>query len=202
MYSVTPKQAVTHPNWSMGAKISVDSATMLNKGLEVIEAHYLFSMPSEKIKVIVHPESIIHSMVYYSDGSVLAQLGISDMKIPISYSLAWPERMKIDIPTLDLSSIGQLNFYEPDLEKFPMLKLARQSLEEANGSPIALNAANEIAVAAFLEGKITFLNICDIVRNTLDKGSYNLPKSIEEVIAIDLENRKLAEMMINSNLSL
>jgi 1-deoxy-D-xylulose-5-phosphate reductoisomerase len=150
MGAMTPEQAVAHPNWSMGAKISVDSATMMNKGLELIEAHHLFGLPSGKIDILVHPQSVIHSMVEYVDGSVLAQLGSPDMRIPIAYALAYPERIPTPAQRLDLARIGSLTFEAPDVERFPALRLARQALEDGGAAPIVLNAANEEAVAAFL----------------------------------------------------
>lgn len=159
MAHMTAKEAVKHPVWAMGAKISVDSATMMNKGLEIIEAHFLFNMPSEKIDVVIHPQSVIHSMVEYADGSVLAQLGSPDMRTPIGYTLAWPERMATPAARLDLARLGQLTFEAPDPERFPALTLARQALQAGGTAPAILNAANEEAVAAFLAGAIGFLDI-------------------------------------------
>ncbi|MCH2037918.1 MAG: 1-deoxy-D-xylulose-5-phosphate reductoisomerase [Rickettsiales bacterium] len=202
MRHITPEQAVCHPNWDMGAKISVDSSTMLNKGLELIEAHYLFDLPSEQIEVLVHPESIIHSMVCYKDGSMLAQMGVSDMKVPISYALGWPERLAHNIPTLDLIINNQLNFYAPDDEKFPLLALARQSMITGNGAAIALNAANEVAVEAFLNHKIGFLDIASLVHQMLDMGCYYQPKTLEEVLEIDATNRqKCSELIVQSHVA-
>ena len=159
MAKVTPEQAVKHPVWTMGAKISIDSATLMNKALEIIEAHFLFQMPPEKIDVLVHPQSVIHSMVEYEDGSVLAQLGTPDMRIPIGYTLAWPERMATPAARLDLAKLGQLTFEAPDPEKFPALRFAREAMKKGGIAPAMLNAANEVAVQAFLDGRIGFLDI-------------------------------------------
>ena len=169
MAKATPEQAVAHPNWSMGAKISVDSASMMNKGLEMIEASYLFGAPSERIEVLVHPQSIIHSMVEYQDGSTLAQLGPPDMRAPIACAFAWPDRLPWPAPRLDLAAVGALTFEAPDLERFPALKVARAALERGGGAPAALNAANETAVEAFLDRKIGFLDIAATVAETLER---------------------------------
>ena len=169
MSGMTPEQAVAHPNWSMGAKISVDSATMFNKGLEMIEASYLFSTPAAKIDVLIHPQSIIHSMVEYQDGSTLAQLGPPDMRAPIACAYAWPDRLPWPAPKLDLAEIGQLTFHAPDHERFPALSMARAALERGCGAPAALNAANETAVAAFLDRRIGFLDIAAAVAETLER---------------------------------
>ncbi len=168
MSAATPEQAVAHPNWSMGAKISVDSATMMNKALEMIEAAYLFSVRPDQIDVLVHPQSIIHSMVEYLDGSTLAQLGPPDMRTPIAYALAWPGRISWPAPRLDLAAIGQLTFEHPDLDRFPAIALARQALSIGGGAPAAMNAANEAAVAAFLDRRIGFLDIAATVAQTLE----------------------------------
>src|SRR6185312_16740983 len=159
MAGVTPAQAVAHPNWSMGAKISVDSATMMNKGLEVIEAHHLFPVGLERIRIVVHPQSVVHSLVEFVDGSVLAQLGAADMRIPIAFALAWPERMASPAERLDLAAIARLDFEQPDLQRFPALRLARQALEAGGAAPVVLNAANEVAVAGFLAGRLGFADI-------------------------------------------
>jgi len=193
MAEMTPAQAVAHPNWSMGAKISVDSATMMNKGLELIEAHHLFSLPSERIDILVHPQSVVHSMVEYVDGSVLAQLGSPDMRIPIAYALAFPERMETPAEKLDLARIGALSFEVPDLERFPALKVARDALEAGGAAPIVLNAANEEAVAEFLGGRIGFLDIVRTVEEALARTSAAAPQSIAEVIDIDQTARALAK---------
>lgn len=186
---ITPAQAIKHPNWQMGAKISVDSATMANKGLELIEASLLFSMPQEKIEVLVHPQSIIHSMVSYSDGSVLAQLGTPDMRIPISYCMSYPNRQEISAQRLNLAQIGQLEFFEPDNKRFPALALARDALAIGGGMPNIFNAANEVAVGAFLNNSIGFMDITIIVEKTLDKlgtqfANINID-NLEDVEKID-----------------
>jgi 1-deoxy-D-xylulose-5-phosphate reductoisomerase len=196
MAEVTPERAVKHPNWSMGAKISIDSATMMNKGLEVIEAHYLFGVESARLDILVHPQSVIHSMVDYVDGSTLAQLGSPDMRIPIASTLAWPDRMETTAKPLDLTTIGQLDFEAPDPERFPALRLARQALEAAGARPATLNAANEVAVAAFLDHRIGFLSIADIVQATLDRYDPPAPCSIEDVLAVDSETRAIATQVM------
>lgn len=169
MSAATREQALAHPNWSMGAKISVDSATMMNKGLEVIEASYLFAMPPERVDVLIHPQSIIHSMVEYVDGSTLAQLGPADMRTPIACAYAWPDRLAWDAPALDLTRSGPLTFEEPDLDRFPALGIAKQALRSGGMAPAAMNAANEVAVAAFLDRKIGFLDIAATVAETLER---------------------------------
>jgi 1-deoxy-D-xylulose-5-phosphate reductoisomerase len=189
---VTPEQAVNHPNWSMGAKISVDSATMMNKGLELIEAHHLFAMPSERLDIVVHPQSVIHSMVEYRDGSVLAQLGSPDMRIPIAHTLAWPERMETPCERLDLVKLSRLDFEAPDFDRFPALRLARSVMEEGGAAPAILNAANELAVAAFLGRRIPFTGIAAIVSDVLDRYQPQRPCTIEQVLEIDAEARRLA----------
>jgi 1-deoxy-D-xylulose-5-phosphate reductoisomerase len=189
MRSATPEQAVAHPNWSMGAKISVDSATLMNKGLELIEAHYLFDLPSNRIDVLIHPQSVVHSMVEFVDGSMLAQLGSPDMRIPIAYALAWPERMKTPAERLDLAAIGRLDFETPDLERFPALRLAREALEAGGAGPIMLNAANEVAVATFLAGELRFSEIVRLVAEALDSAEFQAPGSINEVLEIDRATR-------------
>lgn len=193
MAGVTPEQAVAHPNWSMGAKISVDSATMMNKGLEVIEAAYLFDQPREKIEVLVHPQSVVHSMVAYVDGSVLAQLGAPDMRTPIAYSLAWPARMQAPVERLDLGRIGQLTFEAPDEVRFPALRLAREALATGAGAPSVLNAANEIAVAAFLNRELGFLAIAEVVESTLERLAGRGIPDLESVLALDHDARRLAQ---------
>ena len=189
MRSVTPDEAVAHPNWDMGAKISVDSATMMNKGLEMIEAYHLFPVEVAQIEILVHPQSVIHSMVAYVDGSVLAQLGSPDMRTPIAYSLAWPQRMDTPTPRLDLAKLGSLTFEAPDENRFPALRLAREALEAGGAAPIVLNAANEIAVGAFLEHKIRFTDIPAIVEATLDEGNDSPVGSITDVVEIDRDAR-------------
>jgi len=197
MAVVTPDQAVAHPNWSMGAKISVDSATMMNKGLELIEAHHLFGLPSERMNILVHPQSVVHSMVEYVDGSVLAQLGSPDMRIPIAHALAWPERMETPAEKLDLARIASLSFEAPDLERFPALRVARQAMESGGASPIVLNAANEEAVAAFLDRRIGFLAIVQLVEEALSRMDAPKPHSIADVIDIDKRTRALANDLMS-----
>ena len=196
MRDATPAQAVAHPNWSMGAKISVDSATLMNKGLELIEAHYLFGLPSDRIDVLVHPQSVIHSLVEYVDGSVLAQLGSPDMRIPIAYALAWPDRMPTPAQRLDLAAISRLDFEEPDLERFPALRLAREALEARGSAPAVLNAANEIAVASFLKGGIRFSDIARLVETALQENDRPAPQSIEDVFEIDQDVRRGVTLLI------
>ncbi|RYG17767.1 MAG: 1-deoxy-D-xylulose-5-phosphate reductoisomerase, partial [Caulobacteraceae bacterium] len=201
MKGITPEQAVAHPNWSMGAKISVDSASMANKGLEMIEAAYLFDMPADRIDVVVHPESIIHSLVEYVDGSTLAQMGPPDMKTPIACALAWPDRMAWPAPRLDLTALGRLTFEAPDETRFPMLKLARQSLQAGGVAPIVFNAANEVAAFAFLDRRLGFLNIAAVVADTLsrvtasgvDSGSKN---ACDAALAVDAQARRVAETIV------
>jgi len=197
----TPAQAVAHPKWSMGAKISVDSATLMNKGLELIEAHYLFGLPSRQIDVVIHPQSVIHSLVEFVDGSVLAQLGTPDMRIPIAYALAWPERISTPAQRLDLATIARLDFEAPDLARFPALRLAREALEAGGAAPIVLNAANEIAVAAFLGGEISFPEIASLVHEALNIASYDAPGSIGDVLEIDRVTRDRARTMMKANCS-
>jgi 1-deoxy-D-xylulose-5-phosphate reductoisomerase len=195
MAAVTPAQAVAHPNWSMGAKISVDSATMMNKGLEVIEAFHLFPVGAERIEILVHPQSVVHSMVEYVDGSVLAQLGTPDMRMPISLALAWPDRMATPGPRLDLAKISSLTFEAPDPERFPAIALARAALQHGGARPTILNAANEVAVAAFLAGRIGFLDIAACVDATLSAYDPAAPADIADVVAIDAETRRRAEAL-------
>ncbi len=192
MADVTPDEACAHPNWSMGRKISVDSATMMNKGLEVIEARWLFGLGPERLDVVIHPQSVIHSMVEYVDGSVLAQLGNPDMRTPIAHALAFPERIASGVRPLDLTAIGRLDFEKPDLERFPCLKLAFDALHRGDGAPAILNAANEVAVAAFLDGRIGFTAIADVVARTLDQVAVTTPQSLDDVLAIDGVARRSA----------
>jgi len=195
MAGVTPAQAVAHPNWDMGAKISVDSATMMNKGLEVIEAHHIFQMPEDRLDVLVHPQSVVHSMVSYSDGSVLAQLGTPDMRIPIGYTLAWPDRMATPSERLDLASIGSLEFETPDPQRFPALALAREALKAGGSAPTVLNAANEVAVAHFLEGRIGFLEIASVAEETLGNYEMGSMATLDDVIRVDdFARRKATEI--------
>lgn len=192
MAAITPEQAVAHPNWSMGAKISVDSATMMNKGLELIEAFHLFPVRADQLDVLVHRQSVVHSMVEYVDGSTLAQLGPPDMRTPIAYALAWPDRMETPGERLDLARIGRLDFEEPADWRFPALALAREALKAGGARPAILNAANEVAVAAFLNKSIGFLEIAAIVRDILDRYDPLAPDTLDAVLAVDAEARELA----------
>jgi 1-deoxy-D-xylulose-5-phosphate reductoisomerase len=196
MRRATAAQAVAHPNWSMGAKISVDCATLMNKGLELIEAFHLFPLAADRFDIVIHPQSVIHSLVEYVDGSVLAQLGAPDMRIPIAYTLAWPERMETPCERLDLAAIGSLSFERPDEERFPALGLARAALAAGGAKPAILNAANEIAVASFLESGIGFLDIASIASEALAVYDPPLPRSIDEVLEIDREARAIAAGML------
>ena len=196
MAQATPETALRHPIWSMGAKISINSATMMNKGLELIEAARLFDLDETAIEVLVHPQSVIHGMVYYHDGSVLAQLGSPDMRIPIAHTLAWPRRMATTSRRLDLAAVGRLEFDEPDLERFPALRLAREVLQTGGGCPTILNAANEIAVEAFLHRRVGFLEISRIVERVLSRlGSSNID-TLDEVIALDATARRVANSLM------
>lgn len=192
MALMTPAQAVAHPNWSMGAKISVDSATMMNKGLELIEAHHLFGLGEERIDIVVHPQSVIHSMVAYVDGSVLAQLGTPDMRTPIAYALGWPQRIDAPSKRLDFGAMGDLTFEAPDPQRFPALRLAREALRAGGSTPTILNAANEVAVQAFLTGRIGFLDIAQVVEAAIDSMPYQGLTSLDDVVAIDGEARIVA----------
>ena len=192
----TPAEAVRHPNWSMGAKISVDSATMMNKGLEFIEAFHLFPVGVERLRVIVHPQSIVHSMVEYRDGSTLAQLGPSDMRVPIASALAWPARMDTPCAPLDLAAVGELTFRAPDEVRFPATRVARDAAVAGGAAPAVLNAANEIAVAAFLDGHIPFTRIVPWCEEVLARGLPPAPASLDEVIAVDREARVRAREMM------
>ncbi|MGH7073540.1 MAG: 1-deoxy-D-xylulose-5-phosphate reductoisomerase [Stellaceae bacterium] len=198
MANVTPAEAVAHPNWRMGAKISVDSATMMNKGLEVIEATHLFALGGDRIDIVVHPQSVIHGLVYYKDGSVLAQLGSPDMRTPIANTLGWPRRIPAPSPRLDLAALGQLTFEPPDPERFPALRIARAVLEEGGAAPPILNAANEIAVAAFLDGMIGFLDIAAIVEEclaTLERGAI---ATLDDVYEADRAAREMARRLVGN----
>jgi len=197
MRSVTPAQAVAHPNWDMGAKISIDSATMMNKGLELIEAHHLFPVGLDKLDILVHPQSVIHSMVEYVDCSTLAQLGSPDMRIPIASALAWPGRIETTCKPLDLATIGQLTFEQPDIQRFPALRLARAAITEGGAKPAIMNAANEVGVAAFLAGQIGFLDIASLVEDTLcGYAPNNLPICIDDLFSIDAAARTYAQTHI------
>jgi 1-deoxy-D-xylulose-5-phosphate reductoisomerase len=191
----TPAQAVAHPNWSMGAKISVDSATMMNKGLELIEASHLFGLPSDRIEVLIHPQSVVHSLVEFVDGSILAQLGTPDMRIPIAYALAWPGRIETPAQRLDLASVARLDFEPPDLARFPALRLARGALERGGAAAIVLNAANEVAVAKFLSGQLRFGDIALMVQQALESADFAAPETIEDVLEIDRATRAQVETL-------
>jgi 1-deoxy-D-xylulose-5-phosphate reductoisomerase len=190
---VTPEEACKHPNWSMGRKISVDSATMMNKGLEVIEAHWLFGAPADLIEVVIHPQSVIHSMVSYVDGSVLAQLGNPDMRTPIAHALAYPERIASGVAQLDLTTMAALEFHAPDMRRFPCLALAFDALRAGGTAPSLLNAANEVAVQAFLDRRIGFRDIDRVVRRVMDEEAHGAASSIEAVLAQDAQARRAAE---------
>lgn len=192
MAEATPAAALDHPNWNMGRKVSVDSATMMNKGLELIEAHHLFAMPADAIDIVVHPQSVVHSLVAYDDGSVLAQLGTPDMRTPIAVALAWPGRMAVAGRRLDLTAVARLEFEAPDTERFPALVLAREALAAGGGRPTALNAANEVSVAAFLDGRIGFLNIADIAGETMALMRGRELRNLADVWATDAEAREIA----------
>jgi 1-deoxy-D-xylulose-5-phosphate reductoisomerase len=191
MQNVTIEQALAHPNWKMGPKVTIDSATMVNKGLELIEAHFLFDFPEDKIDIIIHPESIIHGMVHYNDGSVLAQLGCPDMITPISYALEWPNRIATTANKLSLTKLGQLTFIEPDLQKFPSVRIAREVLRQGGVYPIAFNATNEIIVQAFLAGKLKFIEIVPLIERMLNSVKNQELTSIEEVLSYDQEVRRI-----------
>jgi 1-deoxy-D-xylulose-5-phosphate reductoisomerase len=199
---VTPDEACAHPNWVMGRKISVDSATMMNKGLEIIEAHWLFGAAPEQIQVVVHPQSVVHSMVEYADGSVIAQLGHPDMRTPIAQALAYPDRIDAGVPPLDLARIGSLGFEQPDFARFPALGLAYAALRAGGAAPATLNAANEVAVAAFLEGRLPFLQITAVIEETLSALDAGPLRSLDEVLAADSRARARATQVVarfNSN---
>ncbi len=197
MATMTPAQAVAHPNWDMGAKISVDSATMMNKGLEIIEAFHLFPVEKNQIDVVVHPQSVIHSMVAYVDGSVLAQMGTPDMRTPIAYALGWPHRMVAPAPKLKLTEIGDLTFEDPDDERFPALRLARQALNHGGTAPTILNAANEVAVQSFLAGRIGFLHIADLVEETLELTPHGRLETLSNVLQADGAARETATKLVS-----
>lgn len=199
MRAATPEQAVAHPNWSMGAKISVDSATMMNKGLEVIEAQRLFDIPPEKIDILIHPQSIIHSMVEYNDGSMLAQLGAPDMRTPIAHALGWPDRIATPGRRLDPASLSTLQFFPSDFERFPAMKIAYDCLREGDAACICLNAANEVAVEAFLQGRLSFPGIIETVEAALATMKKNMPSTLEEILAIDQTVRTMAKTYIDKN---
>lgn len=198
--NITPEQACAHPNWSMGQKISVDSATMMNKGLELIEATALFDVPADKVDVVVHPQSIIHSMVEYSDGSFLAQLGAPDMKIPIAHALAWPERIESGAKTLDITEVARLDFQKPDYENMPCLVLARRAAQLGGASPIALNAANEVVVDAFLQKQVPFTSIPKVIEKTMKNLELEKVTDLDSVLNIDNEARSIASKALHLTL--
>jgi 1-deoxy-D-xylulose-5-phosphate reductoisomerase len=199
LHTATPAEAIAHPNWSMGAKISVDSATMMNKGLEYIEAYHLFPVGLDKLSIVIHPQSVIHSLVEFRDRSTLAQLGPSDMRVPIASCLAWPERMETPLAPLDLAAIGELTFHAPDEERFPATRLAREALAAGGGAPAILNAANEVAVAAFLAGHLRFTRIAAVVEETLQRSPLGAaPTSLEDVLAIDQSARREARRLLEN----
>ena len=197
MAGVTPEQAVAHPNWDMGAKISVDSATMMNKGLELIEAYHLFPVPEDRIEILVHPQSVVHSMVAYVDGSVLAQMGTPDMRTPIAFALGWPGRMAAPATRLALEEIGDLTFEAPDPARFPALRVARHALQTGGGAPTILNAANEVAVQSFLSGRIGFLDIVRIVEHTLERAPNGKLENLDDVGEADAAARRIAASFIS-----
>ena len=194
--TITVDDALRHPTWKMGAKITIDSATLMNKGLEVIEARWLFDVAPEQVQIVVHPQSVVHSMVEYIDGSVIAQLGVADMGVPILYALTYPERRPTPAPRLDLARVGQLTFFEPDPARFPCLRLARHALEQGGAAPVVLNAANEIAVAAFLDRRITFTDIPELIEGALADVPAGELESIEACVAIDAETRRRVERAV------
>jgi 1-deoxy-D-xylulose-5-phosphate reductoisomerase len=198
MERATPEEAIAHPNWRMGAKISVDSATMMNKGLELIEAHHVFQFPEARIDILVHPQSVVHGLVCYADGSMLAQLGSPDMRTPIAYTLAWPERMPAPVKRLDLAQLGKLTFEPPDPERFPALRLARAALRQGGGAPTILNAANEAAVHAFLNREIGFRDIARVVERTLETLPDRALADLDDVYALDREARRVAARFFGS----
>jgi len=196
LLTATPEQACAHPNWSMGKKISVDSASLMNKGLEVMEAFWLFAMPLERIKVVVHPQSIVHSMVAYADGSVLAQLGLPDMRTPIAHALAWPERVPSGVAALDLTQMSQLTFVAPDTQRFPCLRLAYDALLQGGAAPALLNAANEVAVDAFLQRHMGFMQIPALIESVLERAVSVSAQTLDEVFAADMQGRVLARAWV------
>ncbi len=203
MADALPEEAVRHPNWSMGAKVSIDSATLMNKGLELIEAHHLFGLEPDRLDVLVHPESIVHGFVAYRDGSVVAQLAEPDMRTPIAYSLAWPDRIQAPTPRLDLAGLGKLTFEQPDLDRFPALRLAIRAMRTGQGAATVLNAANEIAVKLYLQGRIRFPDIALIVENVLEKHSHeggSEPNSLADALALDRWSRDVARSLIPEQL--
>jgi 1-deoxy-D-xylulose-5-phosphate reductoisomerase len=196
LHEVTVKEALHHPHWEMGKKVTIDSASLMNKGLEVIEAHWLFDIPVEKISVQIHPQSVVHSMVEYVDGSIIGQMGIADMRIPISYALSYPERINLQLPSLDLARMGALTFFSPDSEKFPCLRLAYQSIEIGETMPAILNAANEVAVNGFLEGWIKFTDIPLLLQKVMEEHEVKSVRTIEDILRADQWAREKTKMII------
>lgn len=201
MKTVMVEQALKHPNWTMGPKVTIDSSNLMNKGLEMIEASYLFGFPENQIDILIHPQSIIHSLVAYQDGSMLAQLGIHDMRVPIAYTLAWPERIQTDLPRLDLAKLGQLTFETPDATKFPAITIARQALKAGKDRPTILNAANEIAVNAFVNRQISYLDIVTVCKAVLNEITESSLGSIDEVLLIDQKAREVALRVIHKKIA-
>lgn len=195
--SITVKEALKHPNWSMGHKVTIDSATLMNKGLEVIEAHWLFGLPAESITVVIHPQSIIHSMVEFVDGSVKAQLGVPDMKLPIQYALTFPQRWPMDGERVDFPKLALMSFFEPDLKRFPCLAFAYEALERGGTAPAVLNAANEVAVAGFLDGKIPFTSIPAVIRKALDRHAVKSGTELENILEADRDTRRVVRSFIS-----
>jgi len=198
LQDVTPERALQHPNWKMGAKITVDSATLMNKGLEVVEARWLFDIPESRIDVLIHRESIIHSLVEYQDRSMIAQLGLPDMRTPISYAMRYPERMPLDLPSLDLTEIGKLTFCKPDHDRFPCLGLGYESLRVGGTMPATMNAANEVAVEAFLNGGIRFVDIAEVIRSTMEAHQPDEVESLDDALETDRWAREKAEALVHA----
>ena len=198
LQDVTPERALQHPNWKMGSKITIDSATLMNKGLEVVEARWLFDIPESRIDVLIHRESIIHSLVEYEDRSMIAQLGLPDMRTPISYAMRYPERMPLDLPSLDLTEVGKLTFCKPDHDRFPCLRLGYESLRIGGTMPAAMNAANEIAVDAFLNGGLRFVEIAEVIRNTMDAHTPRPIEQLEDALEADRWAREKAESLVHA----
>lgn len=196
MMNITPEEALNHPRWKMGRKVTIDSATLMNKGLELIEARWLFGLEPGKLGVLIHPQSIVHSLVEMNDGSVLAQLSPTDMKIPIQYALTYPERENALLPSLDLTQVRSLEFFEPDLDKFPLLKLARLALEEGASFPVALNAANEIVVASFLKKEIRFVEIAEVVSEVVESHNKREIRDLDDILSIDRETRLMTQNLM------
>jgi 1-deoxy-D-xylulose-5-phosphate reductoisomerase len=195
--TITPAEALSHPTWSMGRRITIDSATMMNKGLEIIEAYWLFGVELEKIEVVVHPQSIVHSLVEFRDRSTKAQLSLPDMRLAIAYALSWPGRMELDLAPLDLASLGRLEFFAPDSEKFPALALAREAMEQPRVLPCVMNAADEVAIEGFLKGRIPFDRIVTVISKTMDKLAGSRVDSPAELIELDIKSRTIAETLLS-----